>query len=79
MWINGPRCAGRSYEAEGPTARKGVTVAMRLHSYRDETYSRHFDLIGGGDHPWSIDLVSVAASGILVVGFVCALIVHWVR
>ena len=27
--------------------------AMRLHSYRDESHSRHFDLIGGGDHPWS--------------------------
>ena len=22
-------------------------------------HSRHFDLIGGGDHPWSIELVSV--------------------
>ena len=31
---------------------------MRLHSYRDESHSRHFDLIGGGGHPWSIDLVS---------------------
>ena len=47
---------------------------MRLHSYRDESLSRHFDLIGGGGHPWSIDLVSVIASGILVVGFACALI-----
>ena len=51
---------------------------MRLHSYRDESHSRHFDLIGGGGHPWSIDLVSVTASGILVVGFACALIAHWV-
>ena len=25
---------------------------MRLHSYRDESHSRHFDLIGGGAHPW---------------------------
>ena len=40
---------------------------MRLHSYRDESHSRHFDLIGGGGHPWSIDLVSVTASSILVV------------
>ena len=40
---------------------------MRLHSYRDESHSRHFDLIGGGGHSWSIDLVSVTASGILVV------------
>jgi hypothetical protein len=52
---------------------------MRLHSYRDESHSRHFDLIGGGGHPWSIDLVSVTASGILVVGFACALIAHWVH
>ena len=40
---------------------------MRLHSYRDESHSRHFDLIGGDGHPWSIDLVSVTASGLLVV------------
>ena len=46
---------------------------MRLHSYRDESHSRHFDLIGGGSHPWSIDLVYVTASAILVVGFACAL------
>ena len=36
---------------------------MRLHSYRDESHSRHFDLIGGGRHRWSIDLT------IFVVGF----------
>jgi hypothetical protein len=54
-------------------------VAMRLRSYRDESHSRHFDLIGGGGHPWSIDLVSVIASGILVVGFARALIAHWVH
>jgi hypothetical protein len=50
---------------------------MRVHSYRDESHSQHFDLIVGGDHPWSIDLVSVTASGILVVGFACALMAHW--
>jgi hypothetical protein len=53
---------------------------MRLRTYRDESLSRHFDLIGGGDHPWSIDLVSVTASGVLVMGFTCALIArlaHW--
>ena len=53
--------------------------AMRLHSYRDESHSRHFDLIGGGSHRWSIDLVYVTASAILVVGFACALMAHWVR
>jgi hypothetical protein len=52
---------------------------MRLHSYRDESHARHFDLIGGGGHLWSIDLVFVTASSILVVGFVCALMAHWVR
>ena len=63
---------------------------MRLHSYRDESHSRHFDLIGEDDHlrfdligeddhPWSIDLVSVTAAGILVVGFACALMAHWVH
>ena len=49
---------------------------MRLHSYRDESHSRHFDLIGGGSHRWSIDLVYVTASAILVVGFACALMAH---
>jgi hypothetical protein len=47
---------------------------MRLHSFRDESHSRHFDLIGGGCHPWSIDLVSLAASGMLLAGFASALI-----
>jgi hypothetical protein len=32
---------------------------MRLQTYRDESRSRHFDLIFGGDHPRSIDLVLV--------------------
>jgi hypothetical protein len=50
-------------------------AAMRLHSYRDENHSRHFDFIGGSVHPWSIDLVSVTASGIIVVGLVFALAV----
>jgi hypothetical protein len=52
---------------------------MRLHTYRDESYSRHFDLIGGGDRPWSIDLVSVTACSILIVGFASALIAQWVH
>jgi hypothetical protein len=46
---------------------------MRLHTYR-ESRCRHFDLIGGGSQPWTIDLVSVAASGILMAGFACALV-----
>jgi uncharacterized membrane protein len=48
---------------------------MRLQTYRDESRSRHFDLICGGERPRSIDLVSVAISGMLVVGFACALMV----
>ena len=45
---------------------------MHLHTYRDESRSRHFDLIGGRGHPWSIDLVVVTALGILLIGFGCA-------
>ena len=52
---------------------------MRLQTYRDETRSRHFDLIGGGDHPWVVDLVTATASGILVLGFGCALVALWVN
>jgi hypothetical protein len=48
---------------------------MRLKSYRDESRFRHFDLTWGGERPRSIDLVSVTASVILVVGFACALVV----
>jgi hypothetical protein len=51
---------------------------MRLHSYRDEGHSIHVDLTVGGDHS-PIDLVSVMASGILVVGFACALMAYWVH
>ena len=46
---------------------------MRLQTYRDESRSRHFDLIFGGEHPRSIDLVLVTISGMLVVGFAGAL------
>ena len=47
---------------------------MRIHAYRDESRSGHCDLVGGTGHPWSIDLVSVTASGLLVLGFACAVI-----
>ena len=46
---------------------------MHLKTYRDESRSRHLDLIGGRGLPWSIDLVTVLASGILLIGFACAL------
>jgi hypothetical protein len=52
---------------------------MRIRTYRDEAYSRHFDLTGGGAHPWSIDLVSLSASSLLVGGFVCALLAQLVH
>jgi hypothetical protein len=45
---------------------------MHLHTHRDESRSRHFDLIGG--HHWSIDLVAATASCILLVGFGCAVV-----
>jgi hypothetical protein len=43
---------------------------MHLHTYRDQSRARHFDLIG---HHRSIDLVTLAAAGILLAGFACAL------
>jgi hypothetical protein len=64
--------------AERPTRTRRAT-AMRLQTYRDESRSRHFDLTGGRRHPWSIDLVAVTASGILVVGFACVLVALWVH
>ena len=48
---------------------------MRVQTHRDESRSRHFDLIFGGEHPRSIDLVLVTTSGMLVAGFICALMV----
>jgi hypothetical protein len=48
---------------------------MRLQTYRDESHSRHIDLLCGGKRPRSIDLVLVTTSGMLVAGFICALIV----
>jgi len=50
---------------------------MRLHTYRDESHSRHFDLVGS--HHWSIDLVTVTASGILLAGFACAVVALWIH
>ena len=52
---------------------------MHLHLYRDESRSGHFDLVGEGDHPWTIDLVTVTVAAILVVGFAGALVAHLVR
>ena len=52
---------------------------MHLKTYQDESRSRHFDLTGGGGHPWSIDLVAAIASAILVLGFAGALVALWVH
>lgn len=51
---------------------------MRIRTYRDEAYSRHFDLVSEGAQPWSVDLVSVSASTLLLAGFVSALLVQLV-
>jgi hypothetical protein len=50
---------------------------MHLHTHRDESHSRHFDLIGG--RHWSIDLVAATASCILMVGFACAVVALWIH
>ena len=52
---------------------------MRLQTYRDESHSRHFDLVSGGEHPRSIDLVVILTSILLVVGAACGLIADWHR
>jgi hypothetical protein len=54
-------------------------AAMHLRMYRDDRRSAHLDLVGEGDHPWTIDLVVVTAAAILVVGFVIALTAQLVR
>jgi hypothetical protein len=73
-----PALRGRADRPMVPLRMRSA-VAMRLHTYRDKSRSRHFDLIGGGGHPWSIDLVSVAVSAMLMAGFACALIAQWIR
>ena len=52
---------------------------MRIRTYRDKHSSRHFDLVGGVERPWSVDLVATTASGILVLGFASALVAMWVQ
>jgi len=60
------------------SARTGSAI-MRFQTYRDQSRSRHFDLIGGRGHPWKIDLVSVTISALLVAGFACALLAQLVH
>jgi hypothetical protein len=52
---------------------------MQLRIYRDKDHSGHLDLVGEGDHPWTIDLVAVMAAAILVVGLAIALAALWIR
>jgi hypothetical protein len=48
---------------------------MRIQTYRDESRSRHFDLVYGSTRVRSIDLVSVMAAGTLLASFACALVI----
>ena len=52
---------------------------MRIKTYRDESRSRHFDLVGEGEDPWSVDLVVEAISCMLLSGFACALVAVCLR
>lgn len=52
---------------------------MRIKTFRDESRSRHFDLVGGGEHPWSVDLVVEAFSFMLLGGFAFALVAVCMR
>ena len=51
-----------------------VGEVRSLHVYRDKARSAHFELVGDGEHPWTIDLVVVTT----VVGVVGALRIHLV-
>jgi hypothetical protein len=46
---------------------------MRIQTYRDNSLSRHFDLIYGGRRVRSVDLVSVITASMLVASFACAI------
>ncbi len=48
---------------------------MRIQTYRDESRSRHFDLIYGRARARSIDLVSVTTATMLLASFAFALVI----
>jgi hypothetical protein len=48
---------------------------MRIQTYRDESRSRHFDLVYGGARTRSIDLVCLITATMLLASFTCALVV----
>jgi hypothetical protein len=52
---------------------------MHIRIYRDESRSGHFDLVGEGDHPWTVDLVAVTAAAMFVVGFAFAIAAQLIR
>ena len=64
-------CVGLQAAFSNPPARD---APMRFQTCRDDSRCRHFDLVGSGDNPWSVDLVVEAVSFILLGGFVCALV-----
>jgi len=70
---NARNCFGGSRLNDGPTRTRSA-AAMRLQTYHGESRSRRPNLIGGGGHPLSIDLVSVTASD-----FACALIARCIH
>jgi len=49
---------------------------MRLQTFRDHNRCVHLDLIGNG---WSIDLVTLTAAAVLVLGFAGAIASYLVR
>jgi len=48
---------------------------VHIQTYRDESRSRHFNLIYGSGQPRSIDLVSVTTASMLLASFACALVI----
>jgi hypothetical protein len=52
---------------------------MHLHVYRDESRSGHIEIVGEGDHPWTIDLVFVVTATVLLLGFAGALVAQLLR
>jgi hypothetical protein len=46
---------------------------MRIRTYQDTSHSRHVDLVGSGNDPWSVDLIVEAVSFVLLGGFGLAL------
>jgi len=56
-----------------------ITGLSMLLTELSESRSGHLDLVGEGDHPWTVDLVTVTAAAILVAGFAGALVAHLVR